>query len=318
VRMIDNPERSTPGALNHAIIASRGEIIVRMDAHALMSLDYVSRCVDALERSGADNVGGRMVEIARSEGWFAGPIVEALRHPFGVGNSRFRIGTSKDRWVDTVFGGCWRREVFSRVGMFHPRLDRGQDMEFNQRLRRAGGKILLSPGIVSYYYTRSRLGEFARHNFTNGVWAVVPFALTRGMPVGWRHLAPMAMVMAIGVAAAVDGRVAAAMAGSYAAANLAASAHVAMRSGRWRYLARMPVVFACLHFSYGVGSVWGAVKAAAIWMRGGSNERGGGFEGSGFFERDRARWREGLADADGDARGALRVGSVVRPGRGRA
>jgi hypothetical protein len=206
--------------------------------------------------------------------------------------------------------------------MFNPRLDRGQDMEFNQRLRRAGGKILLSPGIVSYYYTRSRLGEFARHNFVNGAWAVVPFALTGTMPVRWRHLAPMAMVMALGIAAAVDGRAALAMAGVYAAANLAASAQVAIRrntwSDTWSYLARMPVVFACLHFSYGAGSVWGAVQAAAIWMRGGSHERGGGFKAGRFFKRDRARRAEGHAEPDGDAGGAVRLGGVAGDGRGRA
>jgi glycosyltransferase involved in cell wall biosynthesis len=271
VRMIDNPELVTPWALNRAILESRGEIILRMDAHARVAPDYVSGCVALLERSGADNAGGVMIGIAQSEGWFAGPILEALKHPFGVGNSRFRIGAGEDQWVDTVFGGCWRRELFSRVGMFHPRLAHSQDMEFNQRLRRAGGRIVLSPAIVSYYYTRSRLGEFARHNFINGVWAVMPFALAGGMPVRWRHLAPLAMVMGLGIAGVADARIAWTMAAAYAAVNLAASGYVAIRRRKWSHAARMPVVFACLHFSYGLGSLWGLVKAIAIRV---SKERG--------------------------------------------
>ena len=318
VRRIDNPERTTSWALNRAIAASRGEIIVRMDAHARVAADYISRCVDALERTGADNVGGVVVHIAKSDGWFAGPIVEALGHPFGVGNSHFRIGASEEAWVDTVFGGCWRREVFSRVGMFNTDLARGQDMEFNQRLRRAGGRILLSPKIVSYYYTRSRLAEFARHNFSNGVWAVVPFAVTDVVPVRWRHLMPMAMVVALGIAGALDVGAAAAMAGVYAIANVASSASVAIRRGKWSYAALLPVVFGCLHFSYGLGSVWGAVKALTIWMRGGSHGRDSGVQEGRFFERDRTVRTKGDADPDGDASGALRVGGVASPGRGGA
>jgi len=317
-RRIDNPERTTPWALNRAIAASRGEIIVRMDAHARVAVDYISRCVEALERTGADNVGGVVVGVARSEGWFAGPIVEALGHPFGVGNSRFRIGAARDTWVDTVFGGCWRRESFSRVGMFNTDLVRGQDMEFNQRLRQAGGRILLSPKIVSYYYTRSRLAEFAAHNFSNGVWAVVPFAVTGVVPVRWRHLMPMAVVAALGIASVVDVWAAAAIAGAYAIANVASSASVAIRRNKWSYAALLPVVFAILHFSYGLGSVWGAVKALAIWTRGGVHERDGGVQESRFFKSDRTAWTAGDADPDGDASGPLRVGGVAGSGRGRA
>jgi hypothetical protein len=270
--MLDNPDRITPCALNRAIVASRGEIIVRMDAHACVESDYVSGCVDLLERSGAHNVGGVVSGIAQSAGVFAGPILGALRHPFGVGNSRFRIGSKEDREVDTVFGGCWRREIFSRVGMFNERLAHTQDLEFNQRLRRAGGKIVLSPKLVSYYYTRSTLREFARHNFINGVWSMVPFAVTRGMPVRWRHLMPLAMVAGLAAAWAIDERFGWMVAGAYLAVNLAASAQVAFERRRWSYAALMPVVFACLHFGYGLGSVWGVAQAAAIRMRGESDE----------------------------------------------
>ncbi len=265
VRVIDNPKRTTPAGLNSAIEASRGEIILRMDAHARVARDYISGCVEALERTGADNVGGIRVELAREEGVFAGAIVAALTDRFGVGNARYRMMAEREEWVDTVFGGCWRREIFSAVGKFNERLERSQDIEFNRRLTRAGGKILLSPRLVTYYYTRSRLRDFVRHNFINGIWSVLPFALcqgsSEGMPVRWRHLAPLGMVVTLGAFAA---------AGIfwpvmiYLAANMAASARVALRKKRWSYMALMPVTFAALHFSYGIGSLCGLARVA--WM----------------------------------------------------
>jgi hypothetical protein len=229
--------------------------------------------VESLARTDADNVGGVRLELAQEEGMFAGPIVAALTHPFGVGNARYRLGGSEPRWVDTVFGGCWRREIFERVGRFNERLPRGQDLEFNQRLRKAGGKILFTPELVTYYYTRSTLGRFWRHNWTNGVWAVLPFAYSDVMPVRWRHLAPLGLAGAsLLLTALALGRselawLPALTAVPYGALNLAASFQVAVRRRTWRYAVLMPLVFATLHFAYGLGSVWGAGRLAAIRAR---------------------------------------------------
>ena len=192
-------------------------------------------------------------------GVFAGAIVAALTHPFGVGNSRFRIGATGPQWVDTVFGGCWRRDVFRRIGNFNERLERSQDLEFNLRLRKAGGKVLLSPDLECRYYARARLGTFLRHNWTNGVWAVLPMAYSTVMPVRWRHLAPLALVLALPCSAWV--------AAAYATANLAASVHVAWINRKPAYLALMPVAFASLHLAYGAGSVWGVLRLAGIALR---------------------------------------------------
>jgi succinoglycan biosynthesis protein ExoA len=272
VRWVDNPEKTTPVALNRALDAARGEIIARIDAHAEMAPDYLSRCVESLERTGADNVGGVRRELAQDQGPFAGPIIAALTHPFGVGNAHYRFDASKPRWVDTVFGGCWRRETFSRIGKFNERLPRTQDLEFNQRLRRAGGKILLVPELVTYYYTRSRPGRFCGHNWTNGVWSVLPFAYSSVIPVRWRHLAPLGFVgvgLLLCLAAALRPEWAwapALIVAPYLAANLGASLHVAFRERNWRYAFLMPIVFASLHVAYGAGSLWGTVQLGAIGL----------------------------------------------------
>jgi succinoglycan biosynthesis protein ExoA len=274
VRLVDNPERTTPAALNRAIEVARGAVILRLDAHAEMAPDYISKCVAALAETGAMNVGGVRIEQARDPGLFADAIVAALTCRFGVGNAHYRFRESHGGWVDTVFGGCWRREVFERVGKFNSQLERSQDIEFNQRLRRAGGRIWMQPDAVTYYFTRSRLGPFIGHNWTNGVWSALPFACSEVTPVRPRHLAPAAFVLAtlaLALAAmCLSGTWSWAPVltlGPYALANVGASIVVALRQRSVKLAALLPVAFACLHFPYGAGSVWGALCAVSIGMK---------------------------------------------------
>ena len=270
VRIIDNPRRITPAALNRALEQAHGEIVARLDAHATVSPGYFSRAVECLASSGAANVGGRMHTLTRDRGPFAQPILIALTSRFGVGNSRFRTGASEPEYVDTVFGGCWPREVFSRIGRFNERLERSQDIEFNLRLRRAGGKILLTPAMESRYWARASLLYFLRHNWDNGVWAVLPLAYSRGLPVRWRHLVPL------GFAAALTGSLLAAhwkpwlaalVAGPYLAANLGFSAAAAWRQRRASLLLLQPIAFASLHVPYGFGSLVASLRLPWLLWR---------------------------------------------------
>jgi hypothetical protein len=227
-----------------------------------MPRDYIRRSVDLLASSGADNAGGVIRTIAQSSGPFAGPIVAVLSSPFGVGNSAFRTsrGEAGPRPADTVFGGCWRRELFNRIGGFNERLARSQDIEFNLRIARAGGTILLDPRIVSDYYARADLASFWRHNFSNGVWAVLPFALSDIVPVRPRHLIPLAFVTALAASAILPFPWSIAVPAAYAAANLAASARAAVQNRRPAFLALLPIAFSSLHLAYGLGSAWGCVQ----------------------------------------------------------
>lgn len=271
VRRIDNPERITPVALNRALRAARGDVIARVDAHASIAPDYFLNAVRHLRTSGADNVGGPMRTLPRDPGLFAEPIVAALSHRFGVGNSHFRTGASQERWVDTVFGGCWPRVVFSRVGGFNEALERSQDMEFSLRLKAAGGKTLLAPDVRSDYYARSTLGSFWRHNLLNGEWAVLPFLYSRIVPVSLRHLIPLVFVLAILAGMALVPLTPwpmVALACAYGTANLAASMHATYKFRRPSFLMLLPVTFASLHVAYGLGSLWAVLKIPGIqWSR---------------------------------------------------
>ncbi len=283
LRVLDNPAGITPAALNLGIRAATGGVILRVDAHARIEKDYVRRCLETLDRTGADNVGGIIITLPKTDAPMSRAIARALSHPFGVGRSYFRIRPTESRWVDTVFGGCYRRDVFDRIGLFNEKLRRGQDMEFNLRLKRAGGRTFLSADIVSYYYPPSNLRLFWRHTWNNGVWAILPFAHSADMPVSWRHLAPLGSVLVLAAAVALATATAwpaarwilSGVLGTYALANLAAAAQVAVRERETGCLWRMPIVFAMLHLAYGLGSLWGLVKTAALLSERPSRRRSG-------------------------------------------
>lgn len=266
IRLLDNPAKITPTALNRGITGSKGEIIIWMSAHNRYAKDYISRSVQYLQKYAADNVGGVIITLPREETIIGRAIVSGLSHRFGVGASCFRIHTNEPKWVDTVFGGCYRRDIFDRVGLFNERLTRGQDIEFNLRLKKAGGRILLVPEIVSYYYARSDMKSFWWHNWSNGVWAILPFLYSDIMPVSPRHLVPLAFVLALlgsaasALVAPVGVWMLLGVGGTYAVADLAASLHVTLKRRDIRYLALMPAIFVSLHLAYGLGSCWGVIK----------------------------------------------------------
>jgi cellulose synthase/poly-beta-1,6-N-acetylglucosamine synthase-like glycosyltransferase len=266
IKLLDNQKKITPVALNIGIKNAKGEIIIWMSAHNRYEKDYVSRSVESLDRYGADNVGGIMRTLPREDSFAGRGIVASLSHRFGVGNSYFRVHADEPKWVDTVFGGCYRREVFDRVGLFNENLVRGQDMEFNFRLKKAGGKTLLVPDIISYYYARSDLKSFWKHNWANGVWAILPFLYSPIIPVSWRHLVPVTFVVSLLITVVLGLLwvpffwLFLTILGSYVLVSLAASFQIAWREHDPRYLILMPFVFGMLHFGYGLGSLWGAIK----------------------------------------------------------
>lgn len=268
VKTLRNPRLITPVALNLGIADARGEIIFRIDAHARVARDYLRLCVDGLRRYEVDNIGGAMETLPIDDGLVAKAIAASMSHAFGVGDSDFRVGTEQVAATDTVFGGCYRREVFEKIGLFNERLMRTQDMEFNQRLRKAGGRILLDPKIRCCYYAPADVKSFARHNFHDGLWAILPFAYSDVLPVRLRHLVPGAFTAAIvlslmlGIWLEPLRLLLAAMMGIYFAASLVSSIHIAWRKLDFRYACLLPVVFGVRHFAYGFGSLYAAMKLA--------------------------------------------------------
>jgi glycosyltransferase involved in cell wall biosynthesis len=253
VRLLANPGRIQACALNRGLEAARGEVIARVDGHTIIARDYVRRCVSHLGATGASNVGGpqRCVGVTA----WGRAIAAAYRSPFGV-PSRFRI-SRQAAYVDTVYMGAWPREVFERVGRFDEALAVNEDYEHNYRIRKARGRIYLSPDIRSEYYGRQTAGALAWQFFRYGGGK---FQALLRHPASAR---PRHLVAPVWVAAVVGGAVVAplhrclarlsgvALLG-YAVANAVASFRTASREGG-ELLPRLPVVFACMHVGWGVG-----------------------------------------------------------------
>jgi len=265
LRLISNPGKIVPTGLNAAIRRAQGEIIVRLDGHTEVATDYVRQCVGSLLRTGADNAGGRMSAVG---GGFVGrAIAIATSTPLGVGSARFHY-SDKEEWVDTVYLGAWRKDLFRRLGLFDEEQVRNQDDEFNYRLLKHGGRILLTPAVKSRYTVRSSLHKLCSQYFQYGFWKVrVMQKHPRQMQ--WRQFAPPGMValfiaLLIGAVWFPWSRIAALTAtGTYLIAVLVASLSAGRKAG-WRSAVLLPVVFATLHVSYGVGFVAGLFK---FWNR---------------------------------------------------
>ena len=263
IRLLDNPARITPAALNAGIEASKGDVVMRMDAHTVYPPNYISRCIESLQRYGADNVGGLWDIRPGSRSVMARAIAVAQAHPFGVGNAYYRIGVSEPKWVDTVPFGCYRRDVFDRIGLFDMDLIRCQDDEFNARLIRHGGRILLDPAIRCLYFARSTLGQVARMFYQYGYFK--PLAAKKvGRVMTVRQLVPGLFVIAL-IGTGCMGLfwppallVLLLVLGSYLTAGFGAGLKAARRHGLAVGL-NLPLVFAIMHFSYGIGFLKGAL-----------------------------------------------------------
>ena len=268
VYVLDNPRKIVPTAFNIALAQARGEVIVRVDGHTIIAPDYIRECVAALERSGADNVGGRMNPVGRTP--FGEAVALATSSPFGVGGARFHY-SDREEWVDTVYMGCWPREVFERIGPFDEEFVRNQDDEFNYRLRASGGKILLSPRIKSIYYNRSTLRSLWQQYYQYGMYKVRVMQ-KHGQQMRIRQFVPPLFVLALfgstlGTALHPSGWILlAGVAGSYGLANFAASLLTARHAG-WRHLLRLPIVFATLHLGYGAGFLAGMIRFGGRFLR---------------------------------------------------
>jgi glycosyltransferase involved in cell wall biosynthesis len=264
IKLMDNPGIIQTLATNIGIRASKGDVIIRMDAHVEYPKDFVSKSVRYLENSGADGVGGIVITKPGDNTPMAEAIALSLSHPFGVGNAHYRIGIKEPKYVDTVPYGCYKREVFNKVGLFNGNLNRTDDIEFNLRLKRAGGKILLVPEIFSYYYARSNLADLVKQNFGNGFWVLYSLRFVK-LPFSLRHLVPFFFVSSLLGSFLISFTyqpfiyLLASILGLYFCLNLLVSCKLSLKHGI-KYFPFLIITFLTLHISYGLGSLWGMFR----------------------------------------------------------
>ena len=259
IKILNNPDKIVPHAMNIGIAACSGKYVVRLDAHADYATDYISKCIYYLENTDAENVGG--VAETKAAGFMGNAIAKMLSSKFGVGNSQFRTN-GESGYVDTVPFGAFRREVFSKYGGYDERLVRNQDNEMNFRIRKNGGKIYLASDIRLSYYCRDSIKGISAMANKNGMWNVITMKLCPGS-MGARHFVPFLFVTSV-VALSILGAIwpiflillALEMA-LYLSLDILFS--IKQASTFKEFLALL-MLFPIFHVSYGIGSLIGITK----------------------------------------------------------
>jgi len=266
IRLIDNPKKTIPAALNIGLANSRGEYIIRMDAHSIYDRSYVSKCIKSMTEYGADNMGGIWRILPRKNTVMGRAIARVLSSPLGAGDAHYKtVRDTVPKEVDTVPFGCYRRTVLEAIGGWDERMVRSEDVDVNRRIAKGGGKILLVPTIVAYYYARSNYWQFVRHNFLNGIWITYPLKFGK-FPFAPRHCVPLVFVGTLIVLTCLSLLVPffrvllATLVMLYLMLITWFSLSISKKEGDWRYAVTLPIAFVGLHIPYGLGSLYGLLR----------------------------------------------------------
>lgn len=261
IKLLNNPEKITPCAMNIGIKEAKGSYIIILGSHSKIKNNFIKLNVDSIEKNNVDCVGGVTITLPPNKTVIAQSIALALSHLFGVGNAYFRVGSNKSRYVDTVPFGCYKKELFNKIGHFDEDLARNQDDEFNLRLIKNGGKILLVPEIVSYYHARDSISKIWQMFFQYGYFKPLVAKKVGGI-LTWRQMIPALFVCFLLASLLISFVfkpffwLFLLISSLYCFVNLGISLHIAMKKG-WKHFLVLPIVFAAIHFSYGIGYLKG-------------------------------------------------------------
>lgn len=268
MRLVDNPQQTVPYAMNNGIKNAKGNIIIRLDAHAEYPSNYFSILVKKLnELEGAENVGGVCITLPCNESTMAYAIAECLSNKFGMGNSYFRVGAKETKSVDTVPFGCFRKSLFDKIGLYDTDMIRNQDDELNGRIIKNGGKIYLLPEVKIKYFSRDKVSKVRKMFYQYGLYKPLgnkklgspatlrqffPFFFVTGLLVGliislifpilWPfYLGVIVLHLLIG---AIEGVMS------------------IKKTGRLGCIMLMPYIFLNMHVCYGLGYIKGMYNIA--------------------------------------------------------
>lgn len=195
IKVVENKKRVIPAALNLALQASNGDVIIRLDGHSVPAKDYVEKCIQTLETTKAANVGGRWEIQAAQETWMAKSIAAAAANPIGVGDALYRYSESPGE-VDTVPFGAYHKGTIQNLGGYDESLLANEDYELNVRIRKNGGTIWFNPAIRSIYFTRATFKELAIQYYRYGFWKA---QMLKRYPetVRWRQALPPIFLLSV-------------------------------------------------------------------------------------------------------------------------
>jgi GT2 family glycosyltransferase len=267
--VIDNPGRIVSTGLNLAVAKSRGTVIVRIDGHAVIATDFLRQNVALLsEHPEAWSVGGPIRHAATTT--FGKAVGVAMSHPLGVGNALHRY-PEYEGYVESAQFPAMRRSVFERIGLFDERLVRNQDDEFNYRIRRAGGRIYVSPRVRYAYFVRASVRQLFKQYFQYGFWRI-PVIEKHGRPTTLRQIAPTLFYLACVLLVAIglwsrELSIAVMLPAIYTGALVLAGIGM-VRSKGIRVAALVPLAIATMHAGYAWGlayGMWARLFHASAW-----------------------------------------------------
>lgn len=263
IQLLDNHSRTVPYALNIGIKAASGNIIIRLDTHAIYPKNYLSELVKKQSELQCENVGGICVTLPCDDTSVSKAIATAMSNGFGVGNSMFRIGAKEIRKVDTVPFGCFQRDLFEKIGMFDTDLTRNQDDEFNARIVKNGGTIYLLPELKIKYFARNKIGKVGKMFYQYGLFK--PLVNKKiGSPATIRQFAPEVFVIGLVTGAslslfsAVIFYLYISILVFYIGLSLLSTRKEIAKDPKQAFI--FPIVFFTIHISYGWGYLVGFFK----------------------------------------------------------
>ena len=267
MRLLHNPKKTVPNALNIGTTEASHEILVRLDAHSVYDPSYIVNSVQILLEENCSSVGGIMHPIGKNK--MGKAIANATTCIFGIGNAKYRYATEK-QYVDTVWCGCWYKKDILEIGGFNEKLVRAQDYELNYRLRKHIGPIILDPSIRFQYYCRDSLFSLAKQYFGGGFWRFKTIASYPGS-ICMRNAAPLVLLAGLVLSFALV------ITGSlygwlipicYSLLVLIFSLSRAFKSGDWAQIFLLPIIFPIIHLSWAIGfvrSAW-ADLCRSLWF----------------------------------------------------
>jgi cellulose synthase/poly-beta-1,6-N-acetylglucosamine synthase-like glycosyltransferase len=264
ISIIDNAKRVIPAALNRAIEAATGDLVIRMDAHTIPAQDYIALSVQAFDEGKGEDIGGVIDIQPGSATWIAKGIAVATRHPLGVGDAKYRWAKTAS-YADTVAFGTYARKVFDEIGFYDESLIANEDYELNARLRAAGGRIWVDPAIRATYYSRPDLSSLARQYFTYGYYK---FQMLKRYPqtIRWRQALPPLFVFGILMLLLLASFWQIArwlfilVVALYLFILLAGSIPEVVKQKNLLLLIGIPLAIMTMHFSWGTGFWWSIIK----------------------------------------------------------
>jgi GT2 family glycosyltransferase len=272
IRLLSNPRRDTPTALNVGLRAAKGAYVCIMGAHACYDSDYIEVCLRELLAHDAVGCSGKIVTLPADSSLQARLVAWAMSHPFA--SSSRSVRTQPEGYADTVPFPVMRKQALLAIGGYNERLVRNQDNDMNQRLRAKGFKLYVTAKTQCRYYPRADIRSFLRYAFVSGAWN---FWSRREniAAMSLRHFVPMVFVVVVAVFAGVTfaglavptlhPRIAFVILAALLAVHLGigtmAGVEVSLRERTAAGLL-LPALILAFHCSYGIGTLHGFVAQA--------------------------------------------------------